>query len=75
MQINGDHLTGSFRSDGHNYDALERAFVYQANLPKVIIAHNTLKVKGFSFMENTLIWHYRSPDEMQYEAAYKELSQ
>ena len=60
--------------DGHNYDALERAFVYQANLPKVIIAH-TVKGKGVSFMENTLIWHYRSPDEMQYEAAYKELSQ
>ena len=30
--------------------------------PKIIIA-NTTKGKGVSFMENKVIWHYRSPTE------------
>jgi transketolase len=59
--------------DGHNYNDLYTAFTYQTNLPKVIIAH-TIKGKGISFMENNLAWHYRSPDEIQYDQALKELS-
>jgi transketolase len=59
--------------DGHNFVDLDRAFAYQASLPKVIIAH-TIKGKGVSFMENNLIWHYQSPDEIQYDQAKKELS-
>ncbi|MGC1853812.1 MAG: transketolase [Candidatus Aquirickettsiella sp.] len=59
--------------DGHNYADLDRAFTYQSSLPKVIIAH-TIKGKGVSFMENNLIWHYRSPDETQYNQAHQELS-
>jgi transketolase len=59
--------------DGHNYDDLYLAFTSQTSLPKVIIAH-TIKGKGVSFMENNLIWHYRSPDEIQYDQAQKELS-
>lgn len=60
--------------DGHNYNELDQAFAYRASLPKVMIAH-TIKGKGVSFMENNLIWHYRSPDEGQYDKAYKELSE
>lgn len=40
--------------------------------PKVIIAH-TIKGKGVSFMEDKLEWHYKSPDQKQYEQALKEL--
>jgi transketolase len=40
--------------------------------PKVIIAH-TVKGKGVSFMENSLDWHYKSPNTQQYEDALKEL--
>ncbi|WP_342220642.1 transketolase [Rickettsiella endosymbiont of Miltochrista miniata] len=58
--------------DGHDYVDLDRAFAYQSSLPKVIIAH-TIKGKGVSFMENNLLWHYRSPDEAQYNQAQKEL--
>ncbi len=59
--------------DGHNYDDLARALTRESILPKVIIAH-TIKGKGVSFMENDLVWHYRTPNEKQYEQARKELS-
>ncbi|MFM2322411.1 MAG: hypothetical protein RLZZ225_564 [Pseudomonadota bacterium] len=58
--------------DGHNYDNLERALTCESVLPTVIIAH-TVKGKGVSFMENDLVWHYRTPDAKQYEQARKEL--
>lgn len=61
--------------DGHSFPSLSRAFerTRGAPLPSVIIA-NTTKGKGVSFMENKLLWHYRSPDEEEYALALKELS-
>ena len=60
--------------DGHNYeqifDALNSLSLTQ---PNVIILH-TIKGKGISFMEDTLLWHYRAPDEKEYELALKELT-
>jgi transketolase len=41
--------------------------------PKCIIAH-TIKGKGVGFMENKLLWHYKSPNESEYQLAIKELS-
>ena len=42
---------------------LERAFLEDSgNSPKVIIA-NTIKGKGVSFMENSVAWHYKSPNK------------
>ena len=63
--------------DGHDVRALraacERA---KANAgsgkPSVILAH-TVKGKGVSFMENDILWHYRTPQGKEYEAALKEL--
>ena len=40
--------------------------------PTVIIA-NTIKGKGVSFMENNILWHDRTPQGEEYEAALKEL--
>jgi transketolase len=40
--------------------------------PKCVIAH-TVKGKGVSFMENKLAWHYKSPNESEYNAARAEL--
>jgi transketolase len=40
----------------------------------MIIAH-TVKGKGISFMENKLEWHYKSPNQEQYEIALKELGE
>lgn len=63
--------------DGHDTDALRGAFDRaKANLgsgkPTVIIALTT-KGKGVSFMENDILWHYRTPQGEEYDAALKEL--
>ncbi|MBP3636864.1 MAG: transketolase [Clostridia bacterium] len=63
--------------DGHDVVALQAAFAQaKENLgsgkPTVIIAE-TVKGKGVSFMENDILWHYRTPQGEEYQAALKEL--
>ena len=63
--------------DGHDTDALQAAFARAkenagSRKPYVILAH-TVKGKGISFMENNILWHYRTPQGEEYEAALKEL--
>ncbi len=63
--------------DGHDVAALQDAFARaKANRgtgrPTVIIAETT-KGKGVSFMENDILWHYRTPQGEEYDAALKEL--
>ena len=67
------------RVDGHNTDALREAFSWaDSNVgtgkPSVILAH-TVKGKGVSFMENDILWHYRTPQGDEYEAALRELEE
>ena len=58
-----------FQLDGHNLDALvstlKVAKAEKNGKPKVIIAKTT-KGKGVSFMENKVLWHYKTPDENQF---------
>lgn len=63
--------------DGHNVDALRAAFeraqaARGSGKPQMIVAVTT-KGKGVSFMENDILWHYRTPQGEEYEAALKEL--
>jgi len=59
--------------DGHDVAALEKALNPAGNgRPTVVIAHTT-KGKGISFMENSVLWHYRTPQGEEYEAAVAEL--
>ena len=63
--------------NGHDTDALIAAFGRAkenagSRKPYVILAH-TVKGKGVSFMENNILWHYRTPQGEEYEAALKEL--
>ena len=63
--------------DGHDTVALEAALRRAGEnagggKPSVILAH-TVKGKGVSFMENNILWHYRTPQGEEYEAALKEL--
>ena len=79
--INQDNLAERWRAfgweayevDGHDVNALELAFNKPHSSPKVLIAH-TIKGKGVSFMENKLEWHYKSPNDEQYELAIRELT-
>lgn len=67
-----------FSIDGHNHHelklTLKETFYNKKNKPSVIIA-NTIKGKGVSFMENSVLWHYRSPQGEEYLNAIKELTE
>jgi len=61
--------------DGHDFTAINAALATVPSAdrrPSCIIAH-TVKGKGVSFMENTLLWHYRTPRDSEYDAARAEL--
>ncbi|XAT61191.1 transketolase [Rhodobacteraceae bacterium Araon29] len=63
--------------DGHDHRALKTAFDTaraKPDQPSVVIC-NTIKGRGVSFMENSVLWHYRSPQGDEYEAAIRELDQ
>src|SRR5205814_1423800 len=56
--------------DGHDHDALRRALgrlPVEAAKPTCVLAHTT-KGKGVSFMENTVLWHYRTARDAEFEA-------
>lgn len=61
--------------DGHDCAAIGEA-LRQApavlGLPTCIVAH-TLKGKGVSFMQDSLLWHYRAPDSAELARALAEI--
>lgn len=61
--------------DGHDYDALLKAFDEAKackGKPSVVLMKTT-KGKGVSFMENQAGWHGKAPNDEQYEQAKAEL--
>ena len=64
----------AFMIDGHNFDEIEKVLRYRSDRPIAVIA-NTIKGKGVSFMENTLEWHYKSPNDEQLKIALKEIEE
>jgi transketolase len=61
--------------DGHNHEQLSAALATQRtwqDAPLCVLAHTT-KGKGVSFMENSVLWHYRTAREQEYAAAALEL--
>jgi transketolase len=61
--------------DGHDHESMIPIFSslpLESAKPSVVIAH-TIKGKGVSFMENTVLWHYRCPRGEEFNAALKEL--
>ena len=65
--------SGAVRLNDHA--ALEAALTeipVEADKPTCVIAH-TVKGKGVSFMENTVLWHYRTAKGDELEAALREL--
>ena len=63
-------------ADGHCFESLLEKLppnIHGANeKPNCVICH-TVKGKGVSFMEHSVLWHYRTAVGDEYEAALKEL--
>ena len=63
--------------DGHDHEELAQTLntiPLIPGSPSVLIAH-TVKGKGVSFMENTVLWHYRCARGEEFEAALRELEE
>jgi transketolase len=61
--------------DGHDHEQLTgilKKIPFEEGRPSCLIAH-TVKGKGVSFMEHSVLWHYRAPKGEEYRAALKEL--
>jgi transketolase len=61
--------------DGHDHAALAGRLSrvpFETGKPSLLIAHTT-KGRGVSFMENSVLWHYRTPQGDEYAAAVAEL--
>jgi len=63
----------TFEIDGHNSDEIRRVVSCKNSSQPMAVVCQTTKGKGISFMENVPIWHYRSPNPSEYEAALLEL--
>jgi len=66
---------GVRREDGHDHEILRRslgAIPIENGKPSCFIL-DTVKGKGVSFMENSVLWHYRSPQGDELDAALREL--
>ena len=60
-------------ADGHDHAGLSEALQRKpAGRPRVVIAHTT-KGKGVSFMEGSVLWHYRAARGEEFESALREL--
>ena len=61
--------------DGNDCQAVKAALSeapFTPGKPSVIIAH-TIKGKGVSFMEDNILWHYKSPNDVELANALAEL--
>lgn len=61
--------------DGNDFDEIDSAFKEArktTGMPTAIIAH-TVKGKGVSFMENSVGWHGKAPNDEEYKTAMDDL--
>ena len=61
--------------DGHDFAQIEGAIQYfhaQTGAPTAILMHTT-KGKGVSYMENSVGWHGKAPNDEEYRTAMGEL--
>ena len=60
-------------ADGHDHDALRDALDRPpTGRPRVLLAH-TIKGKGVSFMQHSVLWHYRTARGDEFDSALREL--
>ena len=61
------------RVNGHDADQIQAAVRDRKGGKPFVVAAETVKGKGVSFMEHVPIWHYRAPTPEEYEQACTEL--
>ncbi len=61
--------------NGNDFEEIDGAFSYIKKGAANLIICNTIKGKGISFMENSVIWHAKKVDEQEYDASLKELDE
>ena len=61
--------------NGHDFDEIEKAFesFHACEGKPTAILMNTVKGKGVSYMENSVDWHGKAPNDAEYEQAMTEL--
>lgn len=59
--------------DGHNHRELKKELKKKDDSRPTVVIADTIKGKGVSFMENSVLWHYRTARDQEYHAAYLEL--
>jgi transketolase len=59
--------------NGHDYGALLNA-LEKSSAPLCVIAETT-KGKGVEFMENSVLWHYKSPTDVDVKNALSQLEE
>ena len=62
--------------NGHDFDQIENAFNEAETVTgqPTVIVQKTTKGKGVSYMENSIEWHGKAPNEEQYNIAMKDLN-
>lgn len=61
--------------NGHDHQAIHDAVTNRAGDRPMLVICRTVKGKGVSYMENVPIWHYRSPNQQEYQQAMSELAE
>jgi transketolase len=59
--------------DGHDHASLVTALRISDGVRPHAVVAQTIKGRGVSYMENENLWHYRSPNETEYELGLREL--
>ena len=60
--------------NGHDHTQITSALSKTHNNKPICIIAHTIKGKGVSFMENNILWHYRSPQGQELRDAIKEVT-
>jgi len=58
--------------NGHDIVGLMNAMAEPSDLPLCIVA-NTIKGKGVDFMEDSIEWHYKSPNDLELENSISQI--
>jgi transketolase len=61
------------RINGHSFSQLYKSLSFNDKDKPLVIICDTIKGKGISFMENSILWHYKSPSNDELKQAIKEL--